>query len=93
MMTQSDYIAAAFARYFPTSSVTVDDETDDETIHVHVVTSTGHKDHFNAVSWSFTAGSDDDRYVFIRKGYKGLYPGRFYSPDDVITIPLMPEEA
>lgn len=90
-MTQAEYIEVAFKAYFPTSDITVDD-AGAETIHVHVVTSTGEPDRFTAVSWVFTAGSDDDRYVFVKATYRGLYPDGNFNPTDIITIPLMPEE-
>lgn len=88
-MTQSEYLAAAFKAYFPTSDITVDDQAEDESIFVHVATPTGEPDHFRLVSWSFTAGSDDDRYVFLHDP-DGLDPD-LYEPSDVITVPLMAE--
>jgi hypothetical protein len=90
-MTQSEYIEAAFKAYFPDSSVTVDDETEAETIHVHVVTHVGPEaNHMALTSWSFEASSDDDRYVFV--ALHGQDPSDPIDPSQVITVPLMPEE-
>lgn len=76
---QAAYLEARFLEYFPTSSVVVDNETDDETIHVHVQTSTGEPNHFRLTSWVMNIGSDDDCYDFAT------------ADGDVRTIPFQPE--
>lgn len=86
-MTQSEYIAAAFKAYWPTAEITVDDTTDDEIIYVTTIISTGEPNHFNQTTWFFIAGSDDDRYTFVRYG---AHPDNRL-PTDVITVPLMAE--
>ncbi len=86
-MNQEQHITAAFKAYFPTSDITVDDTTDDEMIWVTTIISTGEPNHFRQTTWFFIAGSDDDRYTFVRYG---VAPAD-HLPTDVITVPLMPE--
>lgn len=78
------YLDAEFRRYFPHADlIGVDVNEDTETIDVSV----HHAD--DVVEYQVAIGSDDDHYVFTRDAT---------SPDfdhytDVITVPLMPEEA
>lgn len=82
-MSQAEYLKAEFLRYYPSSQITVHEETEDETIHVHIVTPiNGEPNHFAQRSFVMSIGSDDDRYSFFNN-----------HTGEVITVPLPGDEA
>ena len=90
-MTPTKYLQNEFRRYFPDA---IDVEVcfeDDETITIDVLSTYGDRT-VSVGSFIMEIGSDDDRFVFIRRDV--FRPGaiaQHADPTDVITVPLMPE--